>query len=330
MPYRFAVEPWGRAPGPLRRRLEERFRQRHGLDAPSDLSVHELTVGPVARTYWTAPPPDGVKGPAPVLLVLHGAGGQGPGMAAMTGLHCRGPAAGFITVFPDGHGRVWNDARDAPGVRRRRSIDDVAFLQALVRTLASDGAARADGVYLAGMSNGALMAEHLARHGLLPVTGIALVAGPGTQTSRRSMPRPARGASVALFAGTHDPLMPYGGGPIGPIGRIVQRRRRGNTDRGLAVGAEDVARDWAAANGIDVPPSIESWPGTPDGLRVIRMEWRAAGRPPVVLYRIEGGGHAWPGGPPYLPERFIGPVTRSLDASGILLEQFRAQEAGPS
>ncbi len=41
---------------------------------------------------------------------------------------------------------------------------------------------------------------------------------------------------------------------------------------------------------------------------------------PVVLYRIEGGGHGWPGGPQYLSARVIGRVPRHLDASEILLD----------
>jgi polyhydroxybutyrate depolymerase len=55
----------------------------------------------------------------------------------------------------------------------------------------------------------------------------------------------------------------------------------------------------------------------------------AVGRPAaVVLYRVEGGGHTWPGGGQYLPARIIGPVARTLDATGEMLEQFRSQETG--
>ena len=61
-----------------------------------------------------------------------------------------------------------------------------------------------------------------------------------------------------------------------------------------------MARDWAAGNGIGGEPVAEQLP--------------------VVLYRIEGGGHAWPGGPQFLPPRVIGPIPRHLDATGILLE----------
>ena len=41
--------------------------------------------------------------------------------------------------------------------------------------------------------------------------------------------------------------------------------------------------------------------------------------PPVVVYRLEGGGHGWPGGPRYLPARVVGLIPRHLDATGILL-----------
>ena len=55
-----------------------------------------------------------------------------------------------------------------------------------------------------------------------------------------------------------------------------------------------------------------------------RLTWSAPGSPPVVLYRIEGGGHGWPGGPQFLPARVIGPIPRHLDATGILLKMVCA------
>ena len=42
----------------------------------------------------------------------------------------------------------------------------------------------------------------------------------------------------------------------------------------------------------------------------------------MVLYRIEGGGHGWPGGPQYC--LLIGRVPRHLDASEILLDMVTA------
>jgi polyhydroxybutyrate depolymerase len=132
---------------------------------------------------------------------------------------------------------------------------------------------------------------------------------------------------VLLFSGTADPLIPYTGGPIGPFGRAVQRRSPGPTDRGLAVAAETVATDWAAANGIAGGPTVEPVPTAPGDLAVTRLTWRAGARPLVVLHRVVGGGHTWPGGGQYLPARIVGPVVHSLDATGLLLQQFLAREA---
>jgi poly(3-hydroxybutyrate) depolymerase len=47
----------------------------------------------------------------------------------------------------------------------------------------------------------------------------------------------------------------------------------------------------------------------------------------VLLYRVDGGGHGWPGGPQFLPARLTGPVARSLDATGILLGMARNENA---
>jgi len=45
------------------------------------------------------------------------------------------------------------------------------------------------------------------------------------------------------------------------------------------------------------------------------------------LYRIDDGGHGWPGGPQFLPARLIGPIARRLDATGILLDMARRETA---
>jgi poly(3-hydroxybutyrate) depolymerase len=82
--------------------------------------------------------------------------------------------------------------------------------------------------------------------------------------------------------------------------------------------------DWAAGNGISGDPVSERLASAPGDPPVTRLTWSAPGCPRVVLYRIEGGGHGWPGGPQCLPARFVGPIPRHLDATGILLELVRA------
>jgi Bacterial regulatory proteins, luxR family/Tetratricopeptide repeat len=76
-------------------------------------------------------------------------------------------------------------------------------------------------------------------------------------------------------------------------------------------------------------PAQVRLPGAAGDPPTVRLTWSAPGgahfRPPVVLYRIEGGGHGWPGGPQYLPARVTGRVPRHLDATKILLDSVTVE-----
>ncbi len=314
----------GSRPGPVLRLIRARMMRRAGIEPPV-LARHTIEVGGLVRHYSfvAAPAPD-----APLLLVLHGAGSTGLGMAALTGLARRGPAAGFAVCFPDGWGRVWNDRRGAPRLARRERVDDVAFLAALTKRLVAQRVATHDRVSAVGMSNGALLAEHLARHELLSLAGVALVAGSATVNSRQARPMPPAGLQVVVFHGTEDPLVPYDGGPIGPPSSAPNRRliRTGRrAARGLAAPVEQVATDWAAANRGTTHPSAERLDMPPGDLPATRLTWQGA-VPAVTLYRIDGGGHTWPGGAQYLPRRMIGPTARSLDATALILGAFATRD----
>jgi len=244
-------------------------------------------------------------------------------MAALTGLAARAARVGVATVFPDGVGRVWNDSRAAPRLARREGIDDIAFIRALVDRLTSDGTADPARVYLTGISNGSFLTDTIARQGAVRLAGIVLCAGPGTETARRAWPRPVVPLPAVIFHGSADPLVPYGGGPIGAFGRMLRPRagRPGGPEpgRGAAIAAETAAGDWAAANGHGARPVVDSLVPSAGDLGVTRMRWSTPGHPPVVLYRVDGGGHTWPGGAQYLPARLIGPSTRTIDATAVLL-----------
>ncbi|MGH3259227.1 MAG: alpha/beta hydrolase family esterase [Streptosporangiaceae bacterium] len=286
-----------------------------------------LDIAGVRRSYWLAraagePRPGG---PAPLLMVLHGSGTTGQDVATtLTSLAARGPAAGLTVVFPDGWEGVWHIAR-APG--GEPALDDAAFLVDLARHLQpgdADGPTRP--VFLAGLSNGGGFAEHVARHGLLPVAGLFLVVATIREFSRQAEPLPRQRAPVTIMAGTGDPTVPYDGGALGAkgvIGLILRRRAARHGDRPAerrVAPVETVARDWAAGNGITGEPAVAHLPEAAGDPPVTRLTWSAPGCAPVVLYRIEGGGHGWPGGPQFVPTRVIGPIPRHLDATGILLD----------
>jgi polyhydroxybutyrate depolymerase len=298
-----------------------------GPIARRDLQPSSITVDGVARTFVVAPAGEN----RPLVVVLHGGGGQARGTIGLTRLADKGAAAGFATAFPNGLHRSWSDGRTGARIANRRH-DDVGFLLAMIDRLATDRIADPGAVFVCGISNGAFMSDHLARCAPDRVAGVGLVAGTsGTQA--RAVDPPARGPMpVMLFHGTADPVVPYAGGPILPNRRArVRGRHQGpvpplmdDGGRGRCVGAEELAAEWAGANGAVGPPAVEILTPPPGELAVTRLSWTAPGGVPVVLHRIEGGGHTWPGGPQYLPTALIGPTAARLDASAILLDYFRA------
>lgn len=298
-------------------------------------------VAGVRRSYWLARSTRrGGQSAPPLLIALHGPGMDGRAMASFTGLARRGPAAGITTVFPDGWKGAWHPARPPAG---RPDLDDARFLAELAVHLEATGAARSWPVFLTGISQGARYAEHVARHGLLPVTGLFLVAGTALEYSRRLAPVPQLRASMILVTGTSDNTAPYEGGPLTRRGISGMLRRRRAVRHGeqpgedVVAGAEQVVADWAAANGIAVGeisttgsfvrPVIEELPTVPGDLTVTRKTWTRPGCHPVTLYRIDGGGPGWPGGSQLVPARAVGPVTRHLDATGLLLDMADRETA---
>ena len=125
------------------------------LPSPGDHS-RTLRVGGVDRHFVLHIPRPARRGRLPLVVVLHGAGGNGRRMAAGTGFSAEADRRGFVAVYPDGIDGGWNDARAADGA------DDVAFVRAMLDTLAGELRTDPDRVYAAGISNGAMFTHRLA------------------------------------------------------------------------------------------------------------------------------------------------------------------------
>ena len=101
--------------------------------------------------------PPGAGAEAPVVLVLHGAGGTGPALRRRSGFDQIARAQGLVAVYPTAPGRRWNDGRQPDEPR-----DDVAALLALVARVVEGGVGDAGRLYVVGHSNGGGMAMRLA------------------------------------------------------------------------------------------------------------------------------------------------------------------------
>lgn len=90
------------------------------------------------RTYVVRVPSNLPAGRVPLVIVLHGGGGNAFNAERMTGFTPKAEREGFIVVYPDGTGRTelrtWN-AGHCCGYAMENSIDDVGFIRALIDKL---------------------------------------------------------------------------------------------------------------------------------------------------------------------------------------------------
>src|SRR5258706_120755 len=114
-------------------------------------------------------------------------------------------------------------------------------------------------------------------------------------------------------------------GPV-PLVLVFHGRGRDHIRTGRITDAEGAPRRWARLDGPAPEPrsTVLPAPGKDHcgGLRLTYSGGRDGSE--VVLVRLDGGGHTWPGGTQYLPEGLIGRVCRAFSATSIIWEFFRA------
>lgn len=233
------------------------------------------------RSYQIALP-DGVARPQ-VIIGLHGGGGNPLQFERNAGLLQPGLANGYAVIFPAGTSRAgplltWNGGYCC-GPAAARGVDDIAFLDRVIADAAARFGTDPDGVFITGMSNGALMALSYAAARPDRVLAVASVAGTsdlGRYPVRRAVP-------LLHIHGTADEAVPYLGG----------RADKGLTDTDFTRVDALIAAFVAAQ-----PGPLHLRVTRQDGTRPVeRRDWVGAdGRSLVRLLTIEGGAHVWPGG----------------------------------
>lgn len=277
-------------------------------------ATETVTVDGMQRDYQVHVP-DGTGPGAGVVLVFHGGGGNGAAMHDQSPLVAEADAAGFVVVFPEGVDGNWTDGRPS----RAGGPDDVAFVQAMIAALVADHGVDPDRVFATGMSNGGIFTHRLACDAPGLVRAIAPVAG---TMPADLLPRcaPGQGTPVVMFHGTEDGLVPYRGGR--PERSRLIALFRGEVDE--MVSAPDTLAFWAGLEGCGGAPQETALPDVADDdTTVTRIAYRC-GR--ATLYRIEGGGHTWPGSTaPRVAPRLTGAVSMDIDAAALIVDFFRAE-----
>jgi polyhydroxybutyrate depolymerase len=263
---------------------------------------HAVSIGGITRKYLLYAPeslPQGQR--VPLVLMFHGSGNLAAYMPALTGFDQYAETEHFIVAYPQGLNRQWNDGRG------QCTSDDVAFVRALLDEIERTYPVDPRRIYAAGLSNGGFFVNRLACELSDRIAAIASV-GATIAAPLAASAVPPRPVSVLYVHGDEDPLVPIQGGKVG---------LRNGSDHGRCVSLAEAVEFWRRANGIAPPPAIEDIPDrVRDGTHVRRESWSGGNNhAQVVAYIVRGGGHAWPGGPQYLPKFVIGRASQNLDAT---------------
>jgi len=244
--------------------------------------------------------------PTPLVISMHGAGGWPAQQRDLSEWNETADEHGFIVVYPA--------ALEGSGARSWRMSDETAlasdesFISDLIDQLEKTYNIDPTRIYANGLSAGGGMSFALS------CTLSDRIAAIGTVAAARVLPwswcRDERPVPLVAFHGTADSIVPYDGGRTW-IGDIT------------FPDVEDWVARWARRNrcGTDAVESVVATDVTR------RSYAECAGDADVVLFTIEGGGHTWPGGRP-LPEWFVGPTSRGVDATRQMWAFFEGHPLG--
>jgi polyhydroxybutyrate depolymerase len=193
-------------------------------------------------------------------------------------------------------------------------VDDVQFIRDLLDQLPGMAAVDPERVYATGMSAGGAMSHRLACELADRIAAAGVVAGPMVDAPCA----PSRPVPMIAFYGTADPLVNYEGGRVvhGPESEPLRSLMGDSTPNAVLMPAETWAAGWVGRNGCSPVPEPIPAQGDVSGQRYTGCEDGAD----VVFYRIEGGGHTWPGGTPL---SIVGKTSKDIDASETMWEFFK-------
>lgn len=240
----------------------------------------------------------------PLVVLLHASRQTAESMRRVTGYAFERLAEqhGFIVVYPESHGRRWNDCRAAGRYRaRRQNVDDVGFVLRLVDELVAKQRIDPARVFFVGYSSGAQLAFRIALERPERVAGIAAFSASLPTPESWSCNALGRPVPVLLMNGTHDRINPYQGGKVSVFGFA---------SRGTVRSARASAEFFAELAGGSLVEHVSIVKG--GQVAGERWRWYAPSAADVELLSVHGGGHVIPGPSSAFP-RILGAVSRVID-----------------
>lgn len=232
-----------------------------------------------ARQYRVYKSPSyNASAPASLVLTLHGLGDNMTNFSGI-GMNLVADTANIIVVVPQAMndalaGTAWNSGAGYSGYYPNSTIDDVAFIGALIDTIKANYAINPSRIYACGFSMGGFMTERLAVALNNRITAFASVSG----TFGFGLPsyNPHKSVSIAHFHGTADGTVPYAGNTSG-------------------IGADSLVKFWVNNNQCTTTPQHISVPNTQsDGYTVDHYIYSGGqSNTEVEFFKVTGADHVW-------------------------------------
>ncbi len=282
--------------------------------------IHKLRL----RTYWVhIPSTYNGDSAVPLVILLHPYGKNGQLISNISEMNLKSDKEGFIAIYPNGatygKDKGWN-AGFCCGPALKRNIDDLGFIKKILDITKKGYNIDNDKIYIAGFSNGGMMAYRFAAEFSNEIAAIAVVSAQlgGNISDFRDLwiiPKPSGPLSVIIFHGTKDKVVPYDGG------KCQCKKKYVEPFLPTYISINESVSFWIENNECDPIPKINV---ISDGNVIIRKYDNGTNGTEVIFYTILNGDHYWFGGAP-LPNTKNDPFNY-ISATDIIWDFFKDHE----
>jgi polyhydroxybutyrate depolymerase len=194
----------------------------------------------------------------------------------------------LLVVYPNGYKNFWNECRKYSNAAANvENIDENAFFRAMIKYFKNKYGISEDKVFAAGFSGGGHMAYKLGLTMPRQIKAIAAIAANMPDAASNDCVFAGKAIPVLIINGTEDKTNPYSGGQM-----VVNHHNFGGV-----LSSENTFAYWAILAGYDDAPVESTLPDIDpnDNKVIVRYSYRDEIRPPVVLLKVVGGHHDYPG-----------------------------------
>lgn len=277
--------------------------------------------GQGTRTYYLYRPSAMPNGNQPLLISMHGGGGNGLMQASVSLINKVANEKKFNVIFPEGSGvvRTFNGG-SCCGTAQTQNVNDVDFISKILDEAQTLYSIDPNKIYSTGFSNGGIMSHRLACQLAHRISGIAAVGGGSGQydfdLNQYYSCNPTRPIPILHIHATNDRNFPIDGGTGGGVSSTNYYP------------VQSTINDWISRNNLTSVYSEEkvSISTTCYHYKTIKDSKKPSAKVtlcksrPMDIYDsvneiVYGGGHSWPGG-----------VRSISEKSDIPLQDFKASE----